>query len=55
MNNPKICSTFPWIYLFSACGVVIVSDVGFFSPLNHILERLTNSILIASSKIADWF
>lgn len=55
MNNPKICSTFPWIYLFSACGVVTICDVGLYSPLNRTLERLTNSILIASPKIADGF
>lgn len=54
MNNPKICSTFPWIY-FSACGVVTICDVGLYSPMNRILEKITNSILIASSKIMDGF
>lgn len=41
--------------MFSACGVVTICDVGFVSPLNQILDGLTNSFLIASSKIADGF
>lgn len=58
MNNPKLRDTLPWIYSFSACGLVTVWDVGFMSDqysLTYVLKSLTNSILITSTIMADEF